>query len=171
MPTSEAAALTSVSILFHPITLCYLLHSIDYYLNVSCLLSPGCSRTSLFQKQNLLWLVQWSVAGLGTRSGNVWCSECENCAFCYHSLTPLSSLISTFSALTLKLSVPFSLPISYSNCSMHSSLKTERRKKKKKKHWDCRTSCSSVDEQVDEIHLNSCGCLITWKPAVFSILR
>ena len=44
----------------------------------------------------------------------------------------INSLISTFSALTLKLSVPFSLPISYSNCSMHSSLKTERRKKKKK---------------------------------------
>ena len=46
MPTSEGAALTSVSILFHPITLCYLLHSIDYYLNVSCLLSLGCEHCS-----------------------------------------------------------------------------------------------------------------------------
>lgn len=42
IPTPEGTPATSISTSFHPITLHYPLHSIDYDLNVSCFLLLGC---------------------------------------------------------------------------------------------------------------------------------
>lgn len=72
------------------------------------------------------------------------------------TLAPFTCISSylTFSAVTLKLSVPFSLPISYSDCSMHilspsTKLKALwRQRKERKQNWVCINSCSSVDSQI-----------------------
>lgn len=93
MPTFKPPP-TSASVFFHPITLCYPLYSIDYYLKVSCLLSLGCEHHSRARASSGLFtaLLQGWEPGVVTWQ----CLENENCCCCCHSSTLPPSLISTF---------------------------------------------------------------------------